>query len=62
MHTLSNQDKECLRILMHNLAVTLSSQQFQEDYQMQVQQEANKMNMFTTQPIKQQQVRFIKRN
>lgn len=32
MATLSPPDKECLRILLHNLALTLSSQQFQEDY------------------------------
>jgi hypothetical protein len=32
LNTLTASDKECLRVLMHNLALTISSQQFQEDY------------------------------
>eukprot|EP01027_Heterolobosea_sp_BB2_P013968 GEZU01020100.1.p1 GENE.GEZU01020100.1~~GEZU01020100.1.p1 ORF type:complete len:210 (+),score=38.72 GEZU01020100.1:118-747(+) len=49
MNSLSPVDKECLRILMHNLAVTLSTQQFHEEYQMLVAQDVTKMNLFSHQ-------------
>lgn len=38
---LSNPEKECLRILLHNLAVSISTQQFHEEYQLMVTQGVN---------------------
>eukprot|EP01080_Neovahlkampfia_damariscottae_P004631 gene4631-8204_t len=47
---LGNQDKECLKVLMHNLSIILSSQQFQDDYQIHIHNELQKMSYSTPPP------------
>jgi hypothetical protein len=47
---LGNQDRECLKVLMHNLSIILSSQQFQDDYQIHIHNELQKMSYSTPPP------------
>jgi hypothetical protein len=43
------------KVLIHNLSLTLSSQQFQEEYQIHLNQELNKLNYLNQQQQQQQQ-------
>jgi SHAQKYF class myb-like DNA-binding protein len=51
---LSNQDKEVLKVLIHNLSLVLSSQQLQEDYNIHIQQELQKLQYIQQQQQQQQ--------
>lgn len=54
LKTLSLADKEVLKVLMHNLALILSSHQFQEDYQVHISNEIQKFQYIQQQTLQQQ--------